>query len=134
MKLQKAVVQETLRIAAGTLALAALMNGVFALLGKWDITVLWGTLLGCAAAVLNFILLGVTVQMMAADGNEKRGKLKLQLSYSLRMLAMLAVVVLGIKLSCFSWPAVVLPLLFPRITIALMQLFGLYKPEPKNKD
>ncbi|MEG1754230.1 MAG: ATP synthase subunit I [Ruthenibacterium sp.] len=132
MKIQKTVAHETLHITVGTLALAVGMNLVFVLLGKWNLTVLWGTLLGCTAAVLNFLLLGITVQLMAQDENEKRGKLKLQLSYSLRMLVMLAVVVLGIKVSCFSWPAVVLPLLFPRITIGIMQLLGMYKPEKKK--
>ena len=121
MKIQEATKRETLHIAAGTLAFSAVMNGVFALLGRWDF------------AVLNFFLLGLTVQKMAGDPNEKKGKLVLQLSYSLRMLATLAVVVLGVKLACFSWVATVIPLLFPRLTILAMQILGMYKP-PKNKE
>ena len=85
MKIQEATKRETLHIAAGTLAFSAVMNGVFALLGRWDLTVLWGTLLGGGFAVLNFFLLGLTVQKMAGDPNEKKGKLVLQLSYSLRI-------------------------------------------------
>lgn len=81
----------------------------------------------------DFFLLGLTVQKMAGDPNEKKGKLVLQLSYSLRMLATLAVVVLGVKLACFSWVATVIPLLFPRLTILAMQILGMYKP-PKNKE
>ena len=127
MKIQEATKRETLHIAAGTLAFSAVMNGVFALLGRWDLTVLWGTLLGGGFAVLNFFLLGLTVQKMAGDPNEKKGKLVLQLSYSLRMLATLAVVVQGVKLACFSW------VLFPRLTILAMQILGMYKP-PKNKE
>ena len=133
MKIQEATKRETLHIAAGTLAFSAVMNGVFALLGRWGLTVLWGTLLGGGFAVLNFFLLGLTVQKMAGDPNEKKGKLVLQLSYSLRMLATLAVVVLGVKLACFSWVATVIPLLFPRLTILAMQILGMYKP-PKNKE
>ena len=112
MKIQEATKRETLHIAAGTLAFSAVMNGF---------------------AVLNFFLLGLTVQKMAGDPNEKKGKLVLQLSYSLRMLATLAVVVLGVKLACFSWVATVIPLLFPRLTILAMQILGMYKP-PKNKE
>ena len=48
-------------------------------------------------------------------------------------LATLAVVVLGVKLACFSWVATVIPLLFPRLTILAMQILGMYKP-PKNKE
>ena len=129
MKIQEATKRETLHIAAGTLAFSAVMNGVFALLGRWDLTVLRGG----GFAVLNFFLLGLTVQKMAGDPNEKKGKLVLQLSYSLRMLATLAVVVLGVKLACFSWVATVIPLLFPRLTILAMQILGMYKP-PKNKE
>ena len=77
MKIQEATKRETLHIAAGTLAFSAVMNGVFALLGRWDLTVLWGTLLGGGFAVLNFFLLGLTVQEMAGDPNEKKGKLVL---------------------------------------------------------
>ena len=136
MKIQEATKRETLHIAAGTLAFSAVMNGVFALLGRWDLTVLWGTLTLLSpdfSWVLNFFLRGLTVQKMAGDPNEKKGKLVLQLSYSLRMLATLAVVVLGVKLACFSWVATVIPLLFPRLTILAMQILGMYKP-PKNKE
>ena len=48
-------------------------------------------------------------------------------------LAAMAVVVLGVKLACFSWVATVIPLLFPRLTILAMQILGMYKP-PKNKE
>ncbi len=49
------------------------------------------------------------------------------------ILILLAVVVLGVKLACFSWVATVIPLLFPRLTILAMQILGMYKP-PKNKE
>lgn len=127
--MQEATKRETLHIAAGVAGLSAAMHIVYLLLGKWSVAVLWSTLLGGGWAVLNFIILGLTVQQMAADPSEKRGKLKLQLSYSLRMLLTLAVVILGIKLPCFTWPAVVVPLLFPRITILIMQITGHYKPD-----
>ena len=133
MKIQEATKRETLHIAAGTLAFSAVMNGVFALLGRWDLTVLWGTLLGGGFAVLNFFLLGLKVPKMAGAPNEKKGKPVLQRPYSLRLLAQLAVVALGVKLACFSWVATVIPLLFPRLTILAMQILGMYKP-PKNKE
>ena len=132
MKIQDATKRETMHIGLGTLVLSAVMNLVFLLIGKWDLTVLWGTLLGGGFAVLNFFLLGLTVQKMASQQSDKKGKLVLQLSYSLRMLATLLVVVLAIKLDCFSWVAAVIPLLFPRLTILGMQLFGMYKPDKKE--
>lgn len=77
---------------------------------------------------MNFFLLGLTVQKMAADPNEKRGKMTMQLSYTLRMLFTLFIVMLAIKLPQFSWPAAVIALFFPRLTILAMQLLGMYRP------
>lgn len=133
MKIQETVKRETLHIAEGTLVFSVLMNVIFLLFNKWDMTVLWGTLLGGGYAVINFFLLGLSVQKMAAEESEKKGKLVLQLSYSLRMLATVAVAALGILLPCFSWVATVIPLLFPRLTILAMQILGVYKPS-KNKE
>lgn len=133
VKMQEATKRETLHIGVGVLGLCLVMHLVYALCGAWSLRVLWGSLLGGGWAIVNFVLLAFTVQAAAAEENEKRGKLKMQLSYSVRMLGTLAVVILGVNLSCFSWPAAVAPLLFPRLTIFGMQLLGMYKPEKKQK-
>lgn len=134
MKVQQATKRETLHIAMGTLVFSIAMNLIFALLKRWDLSVLWGSLLGGGFAVANFFALGLTVQKMAADPNEKRGKLTMQLSYTLRMLFTLFIVVLAIKLPGISWPAAVISLFFPRLTILAMQLLGLYKPQKENNE
>lgn len=134
MKIQQATKRETLHIALGTLCFSAVMDLVFFLLGRWDASVLWGTLMGGLWAVVNFLLLGLTVQKMAADPDEKRGKLTLRLSYSLRMLLTLLVAVLAIKLPGVNWVAAVIPLFFPRLTIFAMQLLGMYKPPAKETE
>ena len=136
MKIQQAPRRETLHIAEGTLIFAAVLNLVFWLLGHWALPVLWGSLLGSAAAVLNFFLLGLAIQKLAAsaDGeDEKRARAAFQFSYSMRMLAMLVIVAVAVSLPYFQWAATVIPLLFPRLTIFAMQLMGVYKPEkPKG--
>ncbi|MCI9263786.1 MAG: ATP synthase subunit I [Oscillospiraceae bacterium] len=128
MKIQQATKRETLHIALGTLCFSAVLQLAFFLLGRWEPGVLWGNLLGGGYAVVNFFALGLTVQKMAADPNEKRGKLTMQVSYTLRMLFTVFVVVLAIKLPGVYWPAAVIPLFFPRLTILTMQLLGMYKP------
>ncbi len=134
MKLQKAVVKETVRIAIGTLILVALMNVVFLLFSFWDLSVLFGSLLGAVLAVGNFLLLGITVQQIAnSPHDEKRGRLKLQFSYSLRMLLLIVIIIIAIQVDLFNWLATAIPLLFPRITIMIMQLTGMYKPD-KNSE
>jgi len=133
MKVQETVKKETMHIAVGTLLLTAVMLLVFFVLGRLDQPVVLGALLGGGFAILNFFVLGLSVQKSVASGNVTRGKLMMTLSYSLRMLAMMGVVVLGLALPYFSWVTVVLPQLFPRLTIAGMQLLGMYKPEKEEE-
>lgn len=61
-KIDEAVLKETKFIAVSVLILSALMEAVFLIIGKWDITVLFGNLLGGGFAILNFFLMGLTVQ------------------------------------------------------------------------
>jgi len=133
MKVQETVKKETMHIAVGTLLLTAVMLLVFFVLGRLDQPVVLGALLGGGFAILNFFVLGLSVQKSVASGNVTRGKLMMTLSYSLRMLAMMGVVVLGLAMPYFSWVTVVLPQLFPRLTIAGMQLLGMYKPEKEEE-
>ena len=147
MKVQPAVRQETKKIALGTAVLTVLMVVVFLILRRFDWTVVTGALLGYAAAVGNFFLMALTVQKAADDmkpipqleadapeGTEdtdeedkdaplsedaKRGKQRIQLSYTLRMLGLGVIAILGVILPWFQSVAVLLPMLFPRIVIAL---------------
>lgn len=128
MKIQEATKRETLHIAGGVLVFSAIMNAAFALAGKWELPVLWGTLLGGGFAVLNFLWLGLSIQRLAGEADEKCARARLQSSYTLRMVAMLAVGAIGVSLPCFSGIATVIPFLFPRLTIFAMQLLGVYKP------
>lgn len=134
MKPQEAVKRETGHIAIGTLAMTALMLIVFAAIGRFEARVLLGALYGCALAVANFFLLGMTVQRIAesakkqqseeADPDEvKLAKLRMRRSYSLRMLAGAGLLVLGIAVFKLNWIACVCPLIFPRIVIAAMDVF-----------
>lgn len=129
MRVLEVTRRETGRIACGVLAFSAVMELVFVLLRRWDLTVLWGNLLGGGWAVLNFFLLGLTVQKMADEPDQKRAKLKQQGSYSGRMLLTLGIIILAVQAPVFSWPAAVIPLLFPRLTILVMQMLGMYKPD-----
>lgn len=124
MKIQKAIKDETLHIALGVLALSVVMEAVFFLISKWDMSVLWGNLLGGVYAVLNFFILGLTVQKVANDADPKRGKNLMQFSYSSRMFGTMIVVFLGFALPFLNWVAVLIPQFFPRITIAAMGFSG----------
>ena len=121
-KLDPVVKTETLRILCGTLLVQAVTQMVFTLLHRWDVTVLAGGLLGGAWAVLNFLLMGITVQnAVGLPENEARSRIKG--SYSLRTLCTLGVVVLAILAPCFHWVPAVVGIFSPRLTIAVLSIF-----------
>ena len=61
-KTDPTVKKETIYIAVWTVILSVFIHSVFLILKRWDLTVLYGNLLGIFLAVLNFFLLGRTVQ------------------------------------------------------------------------
>lgn len=121
-KTDPTVRKETLYIAAWTLILSALIHSVFLILKKWNMTVLYGSLLGVALAVLNFFLMGRTVQS-ALEKEEKDAKNAMKVSQMLRYLLIIVVVAVAAVLKCFNVTAVIVPLLFPRIAVQFRPLF-----------
>lgn len=121
-KIDKTVRKETGYIAVWVLLFSMVMQAVFLILRKWDYTVLLGNLLSGAVVILNFLLMGITVQK-AVGKEEKEAKNLMKLSLSLRTLLLFAVVGTGVALSCFSVWTAIIPLFFPRIAIAFRPLF-----------
>lgn len=121
-QLDPTVKKETLYIACWVAILSVLMQAVFLVIGKWDYTVLLGTLWGGAAAIANFLLMGLTVQK-AVLKDEKDAKNLIRTSQTLRMFGQVAIAVIGAAIPIFNIIAVVIPLLFPRIAVSLRPLF-----------
>lgn len=113
-KIDPTVKRMTGYIAACVLVLSALMEAVYLVIGAWDPTVLWGNLLGGAVAVLNFFLMGLTIQRSLTFSEEDAKKL-IRVSQSLRMLMILVFCAIGAAAPCFDLLAVALPQFFPRI-------------------
>lgn len=119
-KLDETVKKETLYIAAWTVILSAVMESVFLVTGLWKPDVLFGNLLAVFTAVLNFLLMGVTIQK-AVGRDEKDASNMMRFSQSARMFMQLALTALGVFL--FNPAAAVIPLFFPRIAITFRPLF-----------
>lgn len=130
MKLNPSVKKEAGHIALGVLIGDAIMIAVFALLKRLDYTVFLGAALGSAAAIGNFLLMGLAVQKAMDDPD--RAKAIVQGSYGKRMLGMVAVMVVGLLVPWFNGIAVLVPFLLPGITIHVMRLLGVYKQEEKG--
>ena len=117
-KLDPAVKKETAYVAVWVVALSLVMEGVFLIIGQWDLSVLFGNLVGAAAAVGNYLLLGITVARALSSGEQDKVALRIRSSRTGRMLGMAAVCALSISLAKTNVYATIIPLLFPRIGLA----------------
>ena len=125
MNISPAVKRETLFIAAFELIFSGMMLIVFLLIGQFDATVLWGSLMGALAAVLNFFLMALTVQK-AVGLEEAQAKTQIKLSQRLRLLMLGIIAAVGVSLpGVFNIFALLIPMLFPRIAITLRPKFHL---------
>lgn len=117
-KINETVKKETLYIAVFTVIFSVITEAVFLILGKWDLTVLCGNLFSAFVTVLNFFLMGITVQH-AVEKDEKGAASLMKMSQSLRTVMLFAAAAVGVLLPCFNTVAVIVTLFFPRIAILL---------------
>ncbi len=127
---QEATKKETLRIAAGStigfilmLVLFALLHGRLPETVPFDYRVVLGGVGGTAVAVLNFFLMGLTVQKVSQETDEKLAFDYMKTSYRQRMLLQILWIILALVLPCFNGIAGLIPLLFPGVVIKIYYIF-----------
>ncbi|MBP5181161.1 MAG: ATP synthase subunit I [Clostridiales bacterium] len=116
MKVDGAIKKETKYIALTVLILSALMEAVYLIIGKWELPVLLGNLMGGTVGVLNFFLMGLGLQS-ALDKDEKGAKSTVAFSHSMRFLLMAAVIVIAVLVDVFAIVPTVLGLFFPSVGV-----------------
>lgn len=136
--IQPAVKKETKHIIFYTGIGAAIMWVVFALLHgfmpekvPFDYTVILGGVVGGAVAVLNFFLMGLTVQKVAGQTNEDAARMQMKASYSQRLMLQILWIIVAIAAPCFQFAAGIIPLLFPSLGIKARAIF---KPNKTGGD
>ena len=126
MDSRKIVIKESAMVLLGVALCSAAMVGVFALLGRFDSTVVLGALVGTVVAVLNFFFMAVVV-MMAADKAEKQnvkgGEALVRIAYPVRMIVLFVVLYAFVKSGLCNTIAMVLPLVFVRPVITITEFF-----------
>ena len=125
MDSKKVVFRETGIIAIGELVCSCLMVGIFAALGYFTLSVLWGALFGSLVMTVNYFFMAVTVSVAtdrAAQGQVKQAQKTVQLSSTVRLLCMGGAMLLAIKLGT-NPIATVLPLAFARPILLLAEFF-----------
>ena len=122
-KIDATVLNETKYIGIWVLIFSLLMESVFIVAGKWNYTVLLGNILSGSFSILNFLLMGITIQKsLEKEEKEARSMIKVSQIYRNFLLAVVASV--GVLLPVFNTVAVVIPLFFPRIAIAIRPIFN----------
>ncbi|MCR4593845.1 MAG: hypothetical protein K5761_02180, partial [Clostridiales bacterium] len=94
-KVSKAVYKETGYIALWTLILSAVLQGVFLIAQRWTVYILLDNAVTAVISVLNFFLMGLTVQK-AVGKSEQNAQNLMKVSQMLRNLMMAAVIVGGV--------------------------------------
>ncbi|MBP3902057.1 MAG: ATP synthase subunit I [Blautia sp.] len=120
----EAVKKETRNIAVSEIIGVAIMLFVFFILHMlipdkvpFDYRVVLAGIAGGGIAVLNFFLMGITVQKVAETEDEQAAVRKMRTSYTYRMLLQGLWAVLSIVLPCFQFAAGLIPLLIPGAAI-----------------
>ena len=114
---RKFVISQAVTVLLGELVLSALMVGIFALLGYFDLRVVYGAAAGSLIATLNHVLLilGVLAASSKAEKQDvKGGQMLVQMSYMGRLIGLFLILVICAKSGIFNLIALVLPLVFTR--------------------
>ena len=126
MDSRKVVYHETAIVAVGELICVALMLAVYALLSRFDSTVLLGGIIGLLLAVLNFFFMAVGASLAAdkaANQDVAGGKKQIKLSYTFRMIAIFVILFACVKSGLCNVLASVLPLVFVRPVLTVAEFF-----------
>jgi len=118
----------------------AVMLAVYALIGRFSLPVLFGGLYTGCLTVLNFFVMGLTVQDVTERAAERERteqeladltiemKNRMKVSYNLRMIALFALLVLGIAVFKFDPLSTILPIVFPTVVIRVLQIMEARRP------
>jgi F0F1-type ATP synthase assembly protein I len=126
MDSRKFVIKQTLLILMGQAVCVAAMLGIFALLGKFDQKALLGGIFGGLIATLNFFFMAIAATIAsdkAVNQDVKGGEATVRISYIARMVVMAVVLFALVKSGLCNVFALVLPLVFTRPVLTLIEFF-----------
>ena len=126
MDSRRFVLKETGIIALGQTLCVAVMIGIFALLGRFDRSVLIGGIAGGILATLNFLFMAIGASLAAdkaQDQNVKGGQAMIQTSYLVRMVILFIILFALVKSGLCNVICAVLPLAFIRPILTIAEFF-----------
>ena len=122
---RKEILRQTGEIALGVALCTGLMLVIYYGIGKFSMKVLWGAVAGFVLGVLNFLIMAVMACRAADKAQEQdvnAGKVLMQGSYFARLVLLFGVLVVLVKTGWCDPLAMVIPLVFVRPVITVMEL------------
>ena len=137
-----AVKKETGYIAVWVVLLSLIMEAVFLLIRKWDLSVLFGNLGGVAVAIGNFFLMALiatrAMNRAIENGKPEDAAARVKATAMVRLLGSLGICVILIAVFKTNVYATLIPMLFPRIGIAFRPMIdrkrGIQSQETEGSD
>lgn len=133
MDSRRIVFQETGIVALGVCLCSAIMVGVFALMGMFDISVVLGAVMGTVLTVTNFFVMAICASLAAdkaAAQDVKGGQALISASQMGRYIVLGLLLFACGRSGLFNLFALVLPLVFVQPTITIAEFFR--KPGEKK--
>ena len=116
-----AVRKQTGYIAVWVAVLSLIMEAVFLILKKWDLSVLFGNLGGAAAAIGNFFLMALiatrAVERGVKSGKPEEAAARVKATTMIRMLGCVLLCVIFIAVFKTNVYATLIPMLFPQVGV-----------------
>ena len=126
MNSKQFVLRETGMLAIGEVLCASATAGVFAGIGYYNASVLWGVLAGLVMAVGNFFLMAVTAEAAAdkaMNDDVKGGKALVKTSQRARLFGLAILIFVLAKTGVCNPIAMVVPLLLARPVLMVVEFF-----------
>lgn len=126
MNFKNSLLRQTATVIAGQVLGCAGMIGIFALLNRFDTSVLLGAAAGAVLATANFFLMALGANLAADKAEQqdvKGGQALVHFSYLGRMVGLFLLLALCAKSGKCNVPALVIPLIFVRPTLTIAELF-----------
>lgn len=127
MKIDGTVKKETAYVAIAEAILIAIMLAVYLIISKLTLNVLFAALTSGAVAVLNFFVMGLTVQKAVTVDDDSDRRRLIRASQLVRLLVMGVVVIVCAVFPKFDIFALFIPLFFPRLFAQARGIYGAVK-------
>lgn len=126
--MSKTLLSEIKNIALITAALGIIQIAIA--VWHFGLPAVLGTIVGYAAALLNFSLMGIVLERSLSNG--KGSSAIMGIGYMARLALLAAVIIWSMKADYLNYVCVIIPLLFPQIAIFVLNAFR--KKERKSDD